>query len=268
MRRRTAPVALVMLVVLAATTACRDDTVQVAFRPDVGAVYRYEVTVSSTSEVRLPGEAPQSRSEEIVLQSEHAVLAAGRDGVRIQVTLGDARGSVRTFVVRFDRAAQLTSIESDGSVLDEGAGFIGLSEIFPAAAAAPPDGALGPGERWTIDDRVSIPGGAEQARLSGTGRLHALGIEDGHEVARLATSSILRLRSEQQGDDGGIVALDGQQVTEQRADHDLADGAVRRSASTTTGTFNLEIRPPLGQRRDPVHGSLTVRVTSRTIRLG
>ena len=61
------------------------------------------MTVRSRSEVRIPGETSQLRDEKIVLQSEHTVLAAGKDGVRVKVILGDASGSVRTFVVRFDR---------------------------------------------------------------------------------------------------------------------------------------------------------------------
>jgi hypothetical protein len=262
------------LLAAGASTGCRDDTVRVTFRPPVGAKYRYEVTVRSHSEVRIPGEAPQVRDEEVVLQSEHTVLAAGRDGVRVQVILGDASGSVRTFVVRFDRAAQLESVESgDTGTLGgltggaDDAGVFGISEIFPAAAGAPPDRRLGPGERWVIDDLVAVPGSVGRTALTGEGRLVELGIQDGVEVARLATSSVLRVSSTEQSDDGETVVLDGEQLTEQRAAHDLADGAVHSASSTTKGTFDLEIQPPFGQLRDPVHGTLTVRVSSRTVRL-
>ena len=254
---------------MSALVGCRDDTVQLSFRPSVGDVYRYEVTVRSSSEVRLPGEPPEERSEEIVLQSEHTVLDAGPDGVRVQVILGDASGSVRTFVVRFDRAAQLESVESEDTLAEttDEAGVLGISEIFPAAAVAPPEGRLSPGEHWVIDGDVAVPGSVGLARLTGTGRLRELGLEDGEEVARLATSSDLRFSSSQESEDGEIVLLDGEQHTEQRAAHDLADGAIRSSSSTTSGRFDLEIQPPFGQLRDPVRGTLTVRVTSKTIRL-
>lgn len=262
------------LLLLGALVGCRDDTVQLTFRPKVGTVYRYEVKVRSRSEVRLPGGDPQIRNDEITLQSEQTVLAAGRDGVRVKVILGDASGSVRTFVVRFDRAAQLESVESDDSAIPQGtdgaggaAGAFGISEIFPAAAGAPPEGRLGPGERWKIDDRVSVPGAVEPAQLTGAGRLVELGLQDGAKVARLATSTTLRLTSTQNTAAGEQVLLDGEQVTEQRATHDLADGAVRAATSTTVGTFDLEISPPFGQLRDSVQGTLTVRVTSRTRRL-
>ena len=270
MRRWTVVVALLGV----ALTACRDDTVRVTFRPAVGAVYRYEVTVRSHSEVRITGEKPDIRDEEVVLQSEHTVLDAGPDGVRVRVILGDASGSVRTFVVVFDRAAQLESVEADDAAAvaetdapGTDAAAFGISEIFPAAAGAPPDRRLAPGERWAVDDTVAVPGSVGEAKLLGEGRLVELGIDDGEEVARLATSAVLRLQVAQQDEGGETVLLDGEQVTEQRATHDLADGAVRSASSTTTGTFALEIEPPFGQLRDAVRGTLEVRVTSKTVRL-
>ena len=266
MRRRT--VVALALVASVIGVGCRADTVRLTFRPKVGDVYRYEVTVRTRSDVRLPGEAPQVRDEEIVLQSEHTVLAAGRDGVRVKVILGDRSGSVRTFVVRFDRAAQLESVESDDAIDDQQqAGVFGISEIFPAAAGAPPERRLGPGERWRIDDLVTVPGSVGRAKLTGTGRLAELGIEHHAEVARVVTSARLQLSSAQETADGERVLLHGEQVTEQRAAHDLRDGAVRSASSTTKGSFDLEIRPPFGQLRDPVFGTLIVTVTSTTKRL-
>jgi hypothetical protein len=257
-----------LLLLLPLLASCRDDHVRVTFRPRVGAVYRYEVTVHSRSEVRLPGEEPEVHDEDIVLQSEHTVLEAGRAGVRVKVVLGDAKGSVRTFVVRFDRAAQLESVESDDPVPGQPeAGVFGISEIFPAAAGAPPEGELHPGERWLIDDLVSVPGSLGRARLTGDGRLVSLGYAGDAQVARLTTTSRLRLTSAQQTADGERVVLDGTQTTRQRAAHDLTDGAVRSASSTTDGSYSLEIDPPLGQLRDPVHGTLTVHVTSSTRRL-
>lgn len=254
-------------------TACRDDTVRVTFRPAVGAVYRYEVTVTSHSEVRLPGEPLEERDEQVVLQSEHTVLDAGEEGVRVRVILGDAAGSVRTFVVVFDRGAQLESVEADDAALDGESGAadasssFGIPEIFPAAAGTPPDRRLEPGERWIVDDLVEVPGAVGPAQLLGEGRLVELGIDGGEHVARLATSAVLRLQTAQQDASGETVLLDGEQQTEQRSTRDLDDGAVRAASSTTTGTFALEIRPPFGQLRDPVRGTLTVRVTSKTVRL-
>jgi len=272
-RRWTA--ALSLLLVLPVITGCRDDTVPVTFRPRIGSVYRYEITVRSRTEVRLPGEKPQVRSDEIHLQSEQTVLNAGANGVRVKVVLGDAKGGVRTFVVRFDRAAQLESVESEDttsaaageSATQSDSSVFGISEIFPAAAGAPPARQLHPGEGWPIDDRVTVPGSVGRAHLTGDGRLVALGYDGDAAVARIESATQLRFSSAQDSDGGERVLLDGVQVTDQHAAHDLKDGAVRTASSTTRGTFALEIQPPIGQVRDPVHGTLTVTVTSRTRRL-
>ena len=262
MRRLTA-----VLLLVTAVAGCKDDTVRVTFRPEVGAVYRYEVTVRSRSEVRIPGEGPQVHDEEITLQSKQTVLEAGPDGVRVQVVLGDASGSVRTFAVLFDRVAQLESVESDDAIADAEAGVIGLSEIFPAAAGAPPDRRLGPGERWEIDDDVLLPGSVGSAQLTGDGRLVELAMHGHAKVARLATSSRLQLSTVRQTAEGDVVRLEGEQVTKQRASHDLGDGAVWSASSRTSSTFALEISPPFGELREPVRGTLTVTVTSKTRRL-
>ena len=242
---------------------------RLSFRPDVGDVYRYEVTVRSRSEVRLPGHDPVVRSEEVVLQSEHTVLEADDDGVRVQVILADAAGSVRTFVVRFDRAAQLEAVEADDALVDvgDGADAFGISEIFPAASGAPPDRRLAPGDRWEVDESIALPGAVGRSLLSGSGRLAELGVLDGNDVARVVTSTRLQLASEVVSLEGETLRLDGEQTTTQRASHDLADGSVRAASSSTTGEYDLEIRPPIGRIGEPVEGTLTVEVSSRSRRL-
>ena len=258
-----------LLLALPLLVACRDDTVQLSFRPSVGDVFRYEVTVESRSEVRLPGEEPSVREEEVVLQSEHTVLEADDDGVRVQVILGDASGSVRTFVVRFDRAGQLEAVEADAALVDagDGASSFGLSEIFPAASGAPPDERLGPGDTWEVDESIGLPGAVGRSQLTASGRLTELGVLDGRDVARVATSTTLDLASEVQSLEGETLRLDGSQHTSQRASHDLSDGSVREASSSTRGVYDLEIRPPLGRLGDPVEGTLVVEVSSRSRRL-
>ncbi|HYD09497.1 MAG TPA: hypothetical protein VEA78_05290, partial [Acidimicrobiales bacterium] len=252
-RRLVLPVAVALLAPLL-LGACRDDTVRLSFRPDVGDVYRYEVTVRSRSEVHLPGADPEVRTEEVVLQSEQTVLEADEDGVRVQVILGDATGSVRTFVVRFDRAAQLEAVEADDALLDasDGADQFGISEIFPGASGAPPDRRLAPGDTWTIDESIALPGVVGRSLLDGAGRLTELGVLDGRDVARVVTTSTLQLATESVSVDGETLRLDGAQQTTQRAAHDLADGAIRSASSSTRGVYDLEIRPPLGRLGEPV----------------
>jgi hypothetical protein len=247
------------LLVAAPLAGCDDDTVLLTFRPEVGSTYAYEVEVDSVVTRTVEGEQPTVRREHAVLQAHHTVLDAGRDGVRVEVVLRRAGSDSRTFVVRFDRAAQLQAVESIEGIEAEALGELGLSEIFPAAAGAPPDHRLRVGDRWAISDTVELPGAG--ARLSGEGRLTELGVVDDADVATIVTRTALPISSA----DGGQT-LDGSQITESTARHDLADGSVLDSASVTRGEFGVVISPPDGQSGAPVEGALRVEVRSETRR--
>ena len=258
---RRALAALVALVALASLAGCEDDTVLLTFRPEVGSTYTYEVEVDSVVTRTLEGEQPSVREEEAVFEARHKVLDAGRDGVRVEVVLQRTGSASRTFVVRYDRAAQLQAVESIEGIEAEALGELGLSEIFPAAAGAPPDHRLRPGDRWTIDDAVGLPGATGPARLSGSGRLTELGVVDGADVATVVTRTELPIESA-----AGGQQLAGSQVTESTTRHDLSDGSVVDSSSVTHSQFDVVISPPEGRTGAPVTGTLSVEVRSTTRR--
>ncbi|HUF34115.1 MAG TPA: hypothetical protein VMN58_12995 [Acidimicrobiales bacterium] len=263
---RAVVVATVVLGSVVGLGGCRSDTVRVTFRPEVGDTFRYEVRVRSTTEIHLTGAEPDVRSDDVLLTADHTVLEPADDGgVRVEVLLTEPGTTQRRFVVVFDRAAQLAEVESIEGVPDELLGSLGIPEIFPAAAGAAPNAPLGPGARWRIDDEVVLPGSPHPARLTGDGRLVELGVVDGADVARLTTTS--RVEVGAGGGFNGAARLDGVQETRYTAVHDLADGAVRRSSSRTTGTFDLSLGPPSGTFSDPVSGTLVVLVESETRRL-
>lgn len=257
--------ALGLALTLAATglVGCREGTVRLTFRPEVGAVYRYEVVVSTVSEVRLGGQEPEIREEDVVLTAEHTVLRAGDDGVEVKVLLQEPGGPDRIFEVVFDRAAQLEEVKSIEGVPDDRLGTLGIAEIFPAAAGAPPDLPLAPGSSWIIDDAIQLPDGAAATELTGSGRLVELAVVGGKEVARLASAARLPLVSVLAAPAGNL-RLSGSQVTDYTATHDLADGAVRNATSSTVGSFDLEVAPPRGVGAQPVTGTLRVEVSSQT----
>ena len=260
---RRALAALAALAVSAPLAACDDDTVLLTFRPEVGSTYAYEVEVDSVVTRTLEGEQPSVRREEAIFEARHTVLDAGQDGVRVEVVLQRAGSGSRTFVVRYDRAAQLQAVESIEGIEAEALGELGLSEIFPAGAGAPPDHRLRPGDRWTIDDRVELPGAAGEARLSGSGRLTELGVVDDADVATVVTRTELPIESL-----AGGQQLAGSQVTESTTRHDLGDGSVLDSSSVTRGVFDVVISPPEGRTGPPVTGTLSVEVRSTTRRAG
>lgn len=261
--RRLVPLALSLTLAATGLVGCREGTVRLTFRPEVGAVYRYEVEVRTVSETRLGEQSPEIREEDVVLTAEHTVLRAGEDGVEVKVLLLEPGGPDRVFEVVFDRAAQLEEVQSIEGVPNDRLGMLGISEIFPAAAGAPPDRPLAPGASWIIDDVIQLPDGAAATELTGSGRLVELALDGGQEVARLASAARLPLVSVLAAP-GGSLRLSGSQVTEYAATLDLDDGAVREATSNTVGSFDLEVGPPPGVGADPVSGTLRVEVSSRT----
>lgn len=263
-RRRVASTVAALILVATGLVGCREGTVRLTFRPEAGTTYRYEVEVRTVSEVRIGSQAPDVREEDVVLTAEHTVLRAGEDGVQVRVLLQEPGGPERVFEVVFDRAAQLEEVQSIEGVPDDRLGTLGISEIFPAAAGAPPDRRLAPGASWIIDDTIQLPDGSAAAtQLTGSGRLVELAVVEGVEVARLASAARLPLESTQASPEGSL-HLSGSQVTEYAATHDLDDGAVREATSNTVGNFDLEIGPPPGVGDEPVSGTLRVEVSSST----
>lgn len=244
--------------------ACRPDTVQVAFRPPVGARYRYQVDVTKVRTIQLGSDEPQRTVDDARLEADETVLAAGPGGIRVQVELKRVGSPSRKFVVLFDRAAQLTAVESieglPASILEP----FGLSEIFPAAAGAPPAKALAAGEQWTIDDHLNLAGSAP-SRLQGSGRLVSFGVVDGRNVASIRSSTRLPVTTAS-ALQGGQLALHGVERTVSTASRELADGAVEDASSTTAGSYEVMLTPSGGQAT-PVTGTLTIEVRSTTKRL-
>jgi hypothetical protein len=240
--------------------------VAVSFRPEVGTTYRYEIRVNAASTTSLEGSAPARKVEEVRLVAVHTVLDAGPDGVRVRVLVGEPGTAAQAFIVRFDRAAQLDSIESVEGASAEIVGALGVPEIFPGATGPPAGRRLAPGGRWTVDRTVAVPGAEQRSRLRVRGRLVELGLAGNKKVARMSSTAELPLRASAAAS-GGLVVLDGNQQIEQRATYDLDDGAVRSARTTTTGRFTIEVQPPSGTVATAVPGTLDVRVTSTTRRL-
>jgi hypothetical protein len=267
--RRPVPLLGVLGVAASLAAGCdADGAVALAFRPAEGAELAYETDVESTTVTDVPCQAPSSRTDRATLRADHRVLEVGADGVRVEVALSRAGIGTRTFVVRFDRAAQLTTIEEVEGIPAAALGELGLSEVFPAAAGAPPDRPLAPGDRWAIDDEVRLDADGEPTRLRGEGRLVALGVEDGRDTATVETTTVLPVSTSTASPTTGTRELDGEQVTEVTATYDLADGALLRARSVTVGTFDLVLGPPPGGAGDECAGSLDVEVRSDVRRVG
>jgi hypothetical protein len=248
-----------------ALAGCRPDTVRIAFAPRAGATYRYDVHVHAVTRSTL-GDEPTRRSvDDFVVHAEHRVITAGRTDTVLEVTLTIPDVGRRTFTAVFDRGAQLSRIESIEGVPAEALGQLGLSEILPGAAGAPPQRRLAPGDRWAINAPAEALGG-KGSRLRGEGRLVQLGVVRGRDVATVESRYRLPVRRTTSSGDADI-ALDGSQTTIVRTERSLRDGAVQSADATTNAHYHVVLTPPAGASGAPVTGTLVVEVRSTTSRL-
>ncbi len=248
-------------------TGCDDGTVTLRFRPAEGQELDYVTTVDSVTTTHLPCFPPTApRRDRTSLDAHQRILEVGDDGVLVEVALSRPGIGTRTFTMRFDRAAQLTEVERVEGIPAEALGELGLSEIFPAAAGAPPAEPLAPGDRWTIDDVVLLTGQDEPTRLVGVGHLVELGVEDGIDVATVESTTALPVNTRTEASTG-TRSLNGVQQTSVTATYELADGALRRADAVTTGSFALVLGPPPGGGGDPCSGTLEVEVRSSVTRV-
>jgi len=253
------------VIVSPALAGCSQEKVEVAFRPKVGDSFRYELKVKSVTVTRLGSAAPERSVDEAVLEATDTVLTATPEEVRVQVVLRRAGSPDRSFVVRFDRGAQLSGVESVEGLPPGVLGPLAFPEFLPAAAAAPPKRMLAPGEKWKIDSRPVLPGGVE-AHFEGTGKLVKVGSSGGRKVAALQTETRLPLVSSSQV--GNItVALEGVETTNASATRVVSDGSVQSASSLTKGEFQMTLTGPGGDDAAPVTGTLTVEVQSETRRM-
>lgn len=272
MGRHRAPSALLAAVSVAVVSAasllgaCRSDTVAIEYRPRAGAEHRYRITVEADTVTTIEGRQPRKTSSSFVLRASHRVVAANDFGATVAVSLRAEGEDSQQLLVRLDRAGQLAEVESVEGVASSRLGQVGLAEIFPASAGAPPAQRLSPGERWTVDEPVRLPG-ARLARLRGTGRLASLGVVRGRHVATVDSELRLPVRGFSSGAaQGGTALLEGTQSTSSRTTYALDDGVVESSTSTTRSRLTIELDPPPGTDASALGGTVVVDVRSHATR--
>jgi hypothetical protein len=260
MRRSTSVICMTLLLV-----ACRPDTVRISFTPPPNATYRYDVHVRAVTRSTLGTTAPRRSVDDFVLHAEHRVVAAGAHDTELEVRLTIPGVGQRTFTADFDRGAQLSRIQSIEGVPAEALGQLGLSEILPGAAGAPPQRPLAPGDRWKINSPAAVLGGPG-SRLRGEGRLVELGVLRGRDVATIESTYQLPVKLTSASGDATI-QLDGIQITTVRTVRALTDGAVESAKATTNALYRVTLMPSARSTGAPVTGQLTVEVRSTTARL-
>lgn len=252
---------------LTALTGCSSDTVEVSYRPAVGDVVVYRTSVRAVTVSQIGQEGPRRRETTSVLTARHRVLSSDPDGARVEVRLEQDEGAPSTFVVRFDRAGQLSEVQQIEGLPADALGDLGLAQILPAAAGAPPRRGLAPGDTWDIDEPVALVDGVPAARLTGQGRLVSLGVVDGRQVATVDSRYRLPVRRTA-SDTGGRLAMEGFLATRAHVSYDLDSDQVHGVESTSEGHYEVMLLPPAGVTGVPVPGTLDVEVTATTLRAG
>ena len=91
---------------------CRPDTVELGFRPEAGATYRYRYEIEATITRVVKGEQPRTTHLEVTVRSTQKVLEVTDDGTLLQVTLTSSSSTVpSTATVLVDRAGSLQAIQ-------------------------------------------------------------------------------------------------------------------------------------------------------------
>lgn len=262
-----------------AGAGCSDATVRIGAPPSVGDNAEYRISVRAVTVTTIGDGPPRRRVSSSVLVARHRVLESGPDASRVEVRLQPQGGDATTFVVRLDRAAQLVEVERVEGLPADALGTLGLSEIFPAAAAAPPRRALAPGDSWSIDGPVRLGGPApgdgapvaeaptKAVRLVGRGRLVSLGVADGRRLANVDSRYTLPVRRTA-ADTGGRLTMDGTLATRARVAYDLDDDEVASVSARSSGRYTVTLLPPPGVVGMAVAGTLNVEVSSTSLRVG
>lgn len=261
-RRRSALAGLVVAALF--SVACEEHTVTIRFDPDVGDRYSFRSQISTEVEREIDGErtVESARSE---LEATESVIAVDDDTVTVEVTLDRDTAPSRSYEVRFDRADKLTAIDLIEGVPAEALG-LDLATDLPTDVASPPDGPLEPGDTWVIERTFTVEGREEPSVVTGTGRVDALGVEDGHEVAvvvvdlRVPVHSVVDTAA-------GRVTIVGVQTSRSRTTYDLADGAARGDRTDIDGDLDVVVEPPAGVVAPPVPGRIRYRVETETSRV-
>jgi len=245
-----------LLALAAGLGACRAETIDLRFRPEAGDRYEYRYEIDATITRALEGEPPQVTEIDTVLVVQQEVQSPTADGATVAVELRRDGEAPRSAVVMLDRVGSLQGIEQVEGLAADSLGAASAGSILSGASVPPPARRLTLGDVWRLEE------GARRGR----GRLERLGVVDGEDVA-VVTSSIADELAELVDASGTAAALDGSVRSTATTTYDLADGAIRRSVSTSRGTVAATISPPPGVAAAPVDATITYDMRVRVTRI-
>jgi hypothetical protein len=255
MLRRTT-VALIVLSSIG-LLACRPNTVELGFQPEVGATYEYRYEIEATITRQVEGEEPRRTRLTVTVRSTQTVVEVNDDGALLEVTLTSSSSPApSTATVQVDRAGSLQAIQQIDGLPPASTG-LSTDALLAASATKTPDRPLAVGDRWEI----------REGTITGHGRLDHLGVLEGDPAAAVEIS-LLEAFNATEEIGGSEVVLDGDLHTSATTAFDLADGSVREGHTKSSGSVDVLVAPPVGVVAPAVDALVTYELRVTTERIG
>jgi len=251
-------VMLLSTVLLVATTACRPDTVDLAYRYPSNGQITYRMNAHASAQWDIGGRG--GGSYDVTFEVTETVESTEGDEVVVSVLmvplevkeqgLPSPGAKQRSFALRIDPNGEVLEVlEVDGvpaQALDaDELAFIGTYR--PPLALEP----VKLGDSWRSEQEVQLDAVFQQ--VASTGELDGLRRDDEGRIARLIYAGqgpLVWATTLPQGE----AELTGSATSESEAELDIDGGFLRTATSTTSGTFEVRVDP--GGERAPIVGTL------------
>lgn len=238
-----------------AAGACREGTVVVEPRPEVGDRSRYRYEIDATITRTLDQGAPQTSEIDSVLVVDQRITSVRGERVEADVTLRRDGAAPRSARVALDRSGAIQGIELVEGLAAADLDLAPLSSLLPPGTA-PPQGELRPGDRWSITD----------GDRRGRGRLTRLGVVDGEDVAVFDTT-VSEVIDDDVAAGASAARVTGTLRSSTTTAYDVDGGAIRRASARSRGEVQARIEPPAGVDAAPALASITFEIRVRVTRL-
>lgn len=241
-----------------AATACRPDTVELAYRYPTEGTITYRMDAHASAEWDIGGKG--GGSYDVAFEVTETVESSEGDGVVVSVLmvpleveeqgLPSPGAKQRSFALRIDPNGEVLEVlEVDGvpaQALDaDELAFIGTYR--PPLPVDP----IRLHDTWRSEQEVQL--GSVFQQVASTGELDGLRRDGEDPIARLAYSGegpLVWATTLPQGE----AELTGSATSESEAELDINGGFLRAASSTTSGTFEVRVDP--GGERAPIVGTL------------
>lgn len=251
-------VVVLSVVTASLATACRPDTVTLAYRYPAQQTISYRMDAHASAEWDIGG--PGSGSYDVAFEVTETVESSGGDGVVVSVLmvpleveeqgLPSPGAKRRSFALRIDPNGEVLEVlEVDGvpaTALDpDELAFIGTYR-----PPLPPE-PIKLRDTWRSEREVQL--GAVFQQVASTGELDGLRRDPQGRIARLRYAGegpLAWATTLPQGE----AELTGSATSKSEAELDIDGGFLRTASSTTSGTFEVRVDP--GGETAPIVGTL------------